>query len=60
MYSRNSGGFSSNVSDSISLTMRRPSEMYFFSSRHDWIGSISTEVVDMKVRKDTYMLVELE
>lgn len=35
MYSRNRGGLSSNVSDSISLTMLRPSEMYFFSSRHD-------------------------
>jgi hypothetical protein len=38
MYSRKRGGFSSKVSVSISRTMRRPSEMYFFNSRQDCVG----------------------
>lgn len=41
MYSRNSGGFSSNVSDSISRTIRLPSEIYFLSSRQDYGGRVS-------------------
>lgn len=58
-YSRNSGGFSSKVSVSISRTMRRPSEMYFFNSRHDCIRSVCVDSKFQNTKQTTYVLVQL-